>query len=32
MYTQLKAMPPTGLAATLSHDTILQRFKRLLAG
>ena len=32
MYTQLKAMPPTGLAETLSHDTILQRFKRLLAG
>jgi hypothetical protein len=32
MYAQLKAMPPAGLTETLSRDTILQRFKRMLMG
>jgi CRP-like cAMP-binding protein len=32
MYAQLKAMPPAGLATALKHETILQRFKRMLAG
>jgi len=25
-------MPPAGLATALKHETILQRFKRMLAG
>lgn len=30
MYEKLKAMPTSGLNATLQHDSILKRFKRLL--
>ena len=30
MYERLKAMPAAGLNATLQHDSILKRFKRLL--
>jgi hypothetical protein len=32
VYAELKAMPPAGLGESLKHETILQRFRRMLAG
>jgi CRP-like cAMP-binding protein len=32
MYAELKDMPPAGLETALRHETILQRFRRMLAG